>query len=253
MHGCDIVTDSNGLTFDELPKALQIKIKRSFVRMEVIKKESEISLKYHMFKRLNTGGEILSAQEIRNCTIRLLGSKAIDFLEECSQNEDFRSAINKVASDKRKTKYDQELVLRFFAIKNDIENYKYPVTEYLTRYLEKITTEEIQFDYQKERNIFEQTFKFINKSWGEEAFSGRTANGTIKNEFVLYYFDGIAISIASLIEQIISYDGSETIIETINQIKHGAELQSYKTGSVNGVKTRIKLFTEGVSRILDRR
>lgn len=84
-------------------------------------------------------------------------------------------------------------------------------------------------------------------------FSGRTANGTIKNEFVLYYFDGIAISIASLIEQIVSYDCANTIIQAINQIKYGAELQSYKTGSVNGVKTRIKLFTEGVSRILDGR
>ena len=80
---------------------------------------------------------------------------------------------------------------------------------------------------------------------------GRTVNGTIKNEFVLYYFDGIAISIASLIEQIISYDCADKIIQAINQIKYGAELQSYKTGSVNGVKTRIRLFTEGVSRILD--
>lgn len=253
LQGCDIVKDLNGLTFDNLPKALQIKIKRSFVRMEVIKKESEISLKYHMFKRLNTGGEILSAQEMRNCTIRLLGSKGIDFLDECSKNEDFKSVINRVASEKRKTKYDQELVLRFFAIKNDIENYRYPVTEYLTRYLEKITTEENCFEYQKEKNIFEQTFKFINEHWGEEAFSGRTANGTIKSEFVLYYFDGIAISIASLIEQIISYDCANTIIEAINQIKYGEELQSYKTESVNGVKTRIRLFTEGVSKILDGR
>lgn len=137
LHGCDIVEDLNGITFDLLPKALQIKIKRSFVRMEVIKKESETSLKYHMFKRLNTGGELLSAQEIRNCTIRLLGSKGIDFLEECSKNTDFISVINRVAIEKRKTKYDQELILRFFAIKNDIDNYKYPVTEYLTRYLEK--------------------------------------------------------------------------------------------------------------------
>lgn len=38
LQGCDIVGDLNGLMFDDLPKALQIKIKRSFVRMEVIKK-----------------------------------------------------------------------------------------------------------------------------------------------------------------------------------------------------------------------
>ena len=253
LRGCDIVDDLNGLTFDELPKTLQIKIKRSFVRMEVIKKESEISLKYHMFKRLNTGGELLSAQEIRNCTIRLLGSGGINFLEECSKNSDFKSVIKRVSAEKRKTRYDQELILRFFAIKNDIDNYRYPVTDYLTRYLEKITTEEVQFDYEKEKNIFEQTFKFINNNWGDEAFSGKTANGTIRNEFVLYYFDGIAVSIASLIDRIALCECSKTIVECIDQIKYGQELQSYKTGSVNGVKTRIKLFTEGVAKVLDGR
>ena len=45
LNGCDIVEELNGLSYDELPKTLQIKIKRSFVRMEVIKKESEKSLK----------------------------------------------------------------------------------------------------------------------------------------------------------------------------------------------------------------
>lgn len=253
LHGCDIVDDLNGLTFNNLPKALQIKIKRSFVRMEVIKKESEISLKYHMFKRLNTGGELLSAQEIRNCTIRLLGSNGIDFLEECSKNENFKLVINRVASEKRKTRYDQELILRFFAIKNDIENYKYPVTEYLTRYLEKMTTGDAKFDYEKEKKVFEQTFKFINENWGSEAFSGKTTNGNMKNEFVLYYFDGIAISLASLIESIVSSNCSKKVVDCVDKIKYGAELQSYKTGSVNGVKSRIKLFTEGVEKVLDGR
>lgn len=224
LRGCDIVDDLNDLTFDKLPKALQIKIKRSFVRMEVIKKESETSLKYHMFKRLNTGGELLSAQEIRNCTIRLLGAKGIDFLEECSKDKNFQNVVKKIASEKLRTRYDQELVLRFFAIKNDLENYKYPVTEYLTRYLEKITAEEVQFDYEKEKKIFETTFKFINDNWGEEAFSGKTINGTIRNEFVLYYFDGIAISLASLIERIEENKNIEEIVDCVNEIKYGTEL-----------------------------
>ena len=253
LQGCDIVNDLNGLTFDELPKALQIKIKRSFVRMEVIKKESEPSLKYHMFKRLNTGGELLAAQEIRNCTIRLLGSEGIGFLEECSKNEDFKSVIRRIGEEKRMTKYDQELILRFFAIKNDIENYKYPVTEYLTRYLEKITTGEVSLEFDKEKAVFEQTFKFINDNWGETAFSGKTANGTIRNEFVLYYFDGITVSTALLIERVMASGCDKMVVEAVNQIKDGAELQSYKTGSVNGVKTRIKLFTEGVAAVLDGR
>lgn len=253
LQGCDIVTDLNGLSFNMLPKALQIKIKRSFVRMEVIKKESETALKYHMFKRLNTGGELLSAQEIRNCTIRLLGSDAMNFIEECASNEDFKTVIKRVPSEKLSTRYDQELVLRFFAMKNDMESYRYPVTEYLTRYLEKMTTGEIAFDYESERKVFQKTFSFINQQFGEEAFSGKTQAGTIRNEFVLYYFDGIAVPIATLIEHISTFTDSDKIKRKIEQIKFGSELQSYKTGSVNGVKSRIKLFTEGVQEVLDGR
>lgn len=70
---------------------------------------------------------------------------------------------------------------------------------------------------------------------------------------MLYYFDGIAVSIASLIERIVSCGCREKIVECVDQIKYGTELQSYKTGSVNGVKTRIKLFTEGVETVLDGR
>lgn len=67
----------------------------------------------------------------------------------------------------------------------------------------------------------------------------------------MYYFDGIAISLASLIERIEKSDCIQQVVEGINSIKYGNELQSYKTGSVNGVKARIKLFTEGVEKILD--
>ena len=116
-----------------------------------------------------------------------------------------------------------------------------------------MTTGDVQFDYEKEKNVFEQTFKFINDNWGGEVFSGKTTNGNMKNEFVLYYFDGIAVSLASLIERIILSDRSKEVVECVDGIKYGTELQSYKTGSVNRVKSRIKLFTEGVEKVLDGR
>ncbi len=251
LKGCDIVSDLNGLTFDKLPKALQIKIKRSFVRMEVIKKESEMSLKYHMFKRLNTGGEILSAQEIRNCTIRLLDSKAINFLEECSQNTDYKNVVQRIGNEKFSIKYDQELVLRFFATKNAIDEYRYPVTEYLTKYLEDISTGDKEFDFEKEKNIFDSTFKYINENLGEDAFSSKTNKGNIKNDFVLFYFDGITVPIATMIDEILAFDNTSAIVKCINDIKYGDEIQSYKTGSLTGVKSRIRLFTEGVQKVLE--
>ena len=253
LNCCDIVEELNGLSYDELPKTLQIKIKRSFVRMEVIKKESEKSLKYHMFKRLNTGGELLSDQEIRNCTIRLLNSDALTFIEDCSQNPDYREVIKKIGDEKIRKKEDQELVLRFFALKNDIEHYKFPVAEYLTNYLEGITTQEKPFDYIKEKEIFDKTFKIINLNLGDSAFSSITKAKNIKNDFVTYLFDGISIAIANLVDRIAVDKKNVKIEEKVYDIKIGSELQSYKTGTMSSLNKRIELFKEGVENVIDER
>lgn len=68
-----------------------------------------------------------------------------------------------------------------------------------------------------------------------------------------YRFDGIAVPIARLIDRIKACSQRDKIKERICEIKFGKDLQAYKTGSVNGVKKRIELFTEGVQEILDGR
>ena len=107
------------------------------------------------------------------------------------------------------------------------------------------------FDYDKERQVFQDTFHFINEQLGEDAFSGKTGAGVFRNEFILYYYDGIAVPLASLIDQINGCDCAASITARIEEIKFGQDIQSYKTGSVNGVRNRIRLFTEGVQEILD--
>lgn len=251
LSGCDIIPQINGYNYDSLPKSLQIKLKRNFVRMEVIKKESEPTLKYHMFKRLNTGGELLSPQEVRNCTIRLLGASGIEFLNSCSKNEYFKNSIKRIGEDKFKTLYDQELVLRFFALKNNLESYKNPLTEYLTIYLEKITTDKINFNFETEKEIFNSTFQFISDTLDEEAFSSITKNGTIKNDFVGYLFDAFTIAIAQHITQLINYPNKENIKKCLLDCKKNSELQPYTTGSQFNIKERIKIVSGKISDVLN--
>lgn len=100
LVGCDIIKSLNNFSYEELPKVIQIRLKRNFVRMEVIRKESDSDLRYHMFKRLNRGGEILSEQEVRNCTVRILDNKFIDFIIKLSQNEDFINVTKKLSEEK---------------------------------------------------------------------------------------------------------------------------------------------------------
>ena len=189
---CDIVEALNGLTYEDLSPALQIRLKRAFVRMEVIRKTSDARFKYHMFKRLNTGGFELTDQQIRNCTIRLLDPKFNDFVIQLSRDELFRECIANLTDENLYGSFDQELVLRFFAFKNDRESFKHEVGEFLTNYMERVTEERLPFDYVEEEGIFRKTFAVLAKSLGELVFGVPDYKvDKINRGFSVYHFEAI--------------------------------------------------------------
>ena len=47
LDECDIVCDLNGHTYDSLPAALSRKLKRNFIRAEILRKESNARLRYY--------------------------------------------------------------------------------------------------------------------------------------------------------------------------------------------------------------
>lgn len=204
LEECDILPSLNGLKFEDLPTAHQIKLKRHFVRVEVIRKESDPQLRYHMFKRLNTGGAILSDQEVRNCTIRLLSDTFNNFLDELASNPDFRTCTDFVSPNKKEQMFLSELVLRFFAFKNNRDKYKHIVSEFLTDYMEDVSDPQAtgpRFDYAAERPVFEKTFAVLNAALGAEAFRSAQADGQL-GPFSVLLFEafslGIQESIATL-------------------------------------------------------
>lgn len=72
LAGCDIVNELNSKVFSDLPLTVRLKIIRSPIRATIINKSGDAFVKYEMFKRLNTGGSLLSSQEIRNCSSRMV-------------------------------------------------------------------------------------------------------------------------------------------------------------------------------------
>jgi Protein of unknown function DUF262 len=65
-----LVKSLEGFSIDNLPVNLKINLKRSVCRVEILRGESSTSMKYELFKRLNSGGSKLTPQEIRNAIYR---------------------------------------------------------------------------------------------------------------------------------------------------------------------------------------
>ena len=58
-----LVKSLQGFNVDNLPKNLKINLKRAVGRVEILRGESSTSMKYELFKRLNSGGSKLTPQE----------------------------------------------------------------------------------------------------------------------------------------------------------------------------------------------
>ena len=247
LSGCDIVKELNGYTFDELPRAIQLKLKRNFIRMEVLRKETDKNLRYHMFKRLNTGGELLSNQEVRNCTVRLLGNDFNDFIIECSEYEYFMKAIANVREDYVTTKKDQELVLRYFALKNNLDNYKKDLDFFLTDYMERVTINQLPFDYKREKEIFEKTFRCIDEIYGKNAFSSaiNLSEDKFKTDMIMYFYDSFTCGIAKC-EEDIENKTIDRMKTALNILRTNVDFLKTRTGGKRNTDERIALVMEAI-------
>ncbi|MBU7008722.1 DUF262 domain-containing protein [Phosphitispora fastidiosa] len=238
LSGCDIIPELNGKRFDDLPASMKIKAKRSFVRMDVLRKGINPQLKYHMFKRLNTGGEKLSYQELRNCSIRLIDNKFIDFINDLASNADFLQTLAYVSKNQKKKKFAEELVLRFFALKNKFSSFSHNVDSFLTEYMEEIsmgdTLHEPKFNYFKEKEVFENTFRILNNSLGKEAFAVYKNNSQKLSGFNVYQYEAITTGMQSIYEELVN--GSYPISKFTEKIKEAKMDKTFKLYTVGGGK-----------------
>lgn len=242
LSECDVVKELNGFTYDELPSALKIKLKRNFIRVEVIRKESDQRLRYYMFKRLNTGGENLSAQELRNCTIRLLSPEFNDFIIRMSLNEDYKKCTELVTSDKKDEKYDQELVLRYFAYKNDLKNYTHDIGDFLTEYMENVSDPDTgeNFDYVKEEAIFKETFSILAQTLEQYAFSPKNDNGNFITRFQSLHYEAITLGLHDATKEINPQKFEiNNLTEVLNSIKSDPKFMELTTGGGKNYKKRL--------------
>lgn len=245
LEGCTLIHGLNDLTFNDLPLSLRLRLKRSPIRTVVIKKQSQGFLRYEMFKRLNTGGANLEPQEIRNCSARMLGEDGISFyslLVDLSKQEDFSSCAEYLPQADKDKKATEELVLRFFAVKNFLDGFKGSVRDWLDNYMEGVLLKELPFEMASEREAFVKTMTFAKQKLGDTAFlryRGETPVGSLPPA----YFEAIAIGIYNTYEQIKNKD-QVSLRAAITKLVQSEEFRSVTGPGANSkekLKNRIDL------------
>jgi hypothetical protein len=194
LEGCDLVKELNGLTYDELPITLRLRLKRTPIRAVIIKRQSSQFLRYEMFKRLNSGGSKLSDQDIRNVNARMLGETGAQFYKKLltgARNQAFRATTALLPDSARDMRDDEELVLRFFATKNYREHFRGNVGDWLDSYMEAVLLGGFEFNNQ-ELAQFTSVFNVLAEKFGPYAFV-KYRNGQPIGGVAPAYFEAVSI------------------------------------------------------------
>ncbi|WFR99589.1 DUF262 domain-containing protein [Rhizobium tumorigenes] len=184
---------------DGLGQALQIEIKRTRVRVEILKAESDTTAKFELFQRLNTGGVGLSEQEVRNSMAVSINRPFYDWLIALSSDDNF-VATTRQTETALKAQAGVELVLRFLAFRSVPYQSGLDVHEYLDQALITMASDDT-FDRNAKGAEFTLAFQYINDALGSDAFK-RWNGATFGGKFLMSVFEviskGISENLAAL-------------------------------------------------------
>lgn len=193
LEGTRLLPSLDGKTWDgseTIGKANQIAIKRVRIRVEILKKDSELSTKFELFQRLNTGGSTLTPQEVRNSMIVMIDAAFFERLKKLSQYPNFISSLGLTTKD-RDEQREIELVTRLMAYLYLGYDKKYDLNEYLDDSVSQLINIGVLDDFEKK---FKWTFDNVNNCLGRDAFR-RREDGVAKGQFLISAFEVVAYGI----------------------------------------------------------
>lgn len=239
LEGCDILTRLNGKTFDTLETVHKLKVKRTPIRATIINKSGDSFVKYELFKRLNTGGSLLSAQEIRNCSSRMVegGADFYDTIQMLSGFEDFVKATSRLPDTMIEQRANEELVLRFFALNVARDKFKGNIEEWLDGFMESVLFHRIRFDLTKQAELFKQSFVLINSKFGDNAFTRFNSHGEATGRLAPAYFEAVCATVVAHHSELLEISGDQLL----ERLKCAFESADFKSATGPGANTIPKL------------
>jgi hypothetical protein len=267
LKGLEKWKELDGLRFRELPEILRRGLDRRRLSATVLLVEGteksgaqQSDVRKLVFERLNTGGQHLNGQELRNC---LYAGAFNDLLIELSQDPLFTEIWeipshaqnvdvhgNVAAVLRNNPRYrrmlDCEIVLRFFALRQR-SNIRGSVRSMMDRFMEgQIGTTETQISVL--RDEFKSRLKVAHDLFGANTFRYKKENGERELSQTLY--DGIMVALDKLWpkrERLISQGNKLTRrVDNLLSRNSAFEVIIGRPNTAKAVRKRMKLLTSAI-------
>jgi hypothetical protein len=197
LTGLEELPELIGRTFKQLPPELrQTLTVRPYLRVVTLLKQSDKELKYEVFRRLNTGGERLEPQEVRNVIFRgPLNDLIYELAEEPFLKSQLKIVNNKSAAYASMT--DAEYVLRFFALRGSWNSFSGSLAKSMDQFMEDNSGVAVD-DREALAGAFKRALESCELIWGDRAFRRPTGESTWRDQTLAGMYDAQMVAVDQL-------------------------------------------------------
>lgn len=238
LDGLSRFSEVNGMMFKNLPKPLQNALSiRPYLRVVTLLKQTDPELKYEVFTRLNTGGQPLLPQEIRNALYR---GSLNDELFRLAENEFLLKQLKiKTKSESVfKEMTDIEVVLRFLALNESWRSFSGDMRRNMDDFMAKNRRMK-QKGIKDLKSMFDCAISRCEALWGGSAFR-RYTNNNFRDQFLASIYDAEMISI---------YELSDSEFETVMQSRTKVIAATKRLFQDNTFEEAVRVSTNTPSRV----
>lgn len=221
----------NGCSFEDLPSGEKRRLKAKSLRIIVLKKSTPNDVRKELFDRLNTSSLIANPSEIRSG--RESDNALMQLINKLKEEQIFKQTTN-LSDNLINRKMDVELISRFFAYSNDLENFKGHVANFIDNY---IAEEGAEWSRDKEKEFereFMQTMEFVSSHF-ERGFQKLDRNQTPRVRFEAL---SVGVNLALRENSNLSISNSK-VAELLNSEKFKEWTTSDAANNIKKVKARI--------------
>ncbi|MDW7678981.1 MAG: DUF262 domain-containing protein [bacterium] len=252
LIGLEYLKDYEDKGFDDLPVFLQGRIEETQITAFIINPGTPGDVKYNIFRRINTGGLILTPQEIRHALNQGIPA---DFVKELASLDEFRRATNYTLEGSKRME-DRDFVTRFTGFYLDYDNYQPDLDSFLNKAMAKLN-ELNSSERKKAKNDFIKAMKAAYDIFGNDAFRKRYHEHEKRKPLNKALFDSWSVNLAKLSNEELTTLISQKdkvknrFIEIMNSDERFQSSISSATGDLKAVKKRFDTIKNLIREIIN--
>ena len=244
--------DLEGQGFEDLAALFRRRLNSAQFVAHVIDPQTPYRVKFDIFRRINTGGSPLSAQEIRHC---MSGTRSRKFLKELATDQSFATATGGVLQNHPRMA-DREVALRFigfriftldeYALHGSFDEFLGSVTGLLDDPDSHQSSDQLRADFVRGMTNCYAAF-------GEHTFRKWPWNATRKNPINRALFESWGTVLADHDETAVRSGASDLVNRARDMMTNDVEFISSissGTGDVRSVQTRLGKVRAAAAEVL---